>query len=218
MALGFAAWGLISAFASTFRTQFHLSAQATAFLVAVPVLLGSLARLPIGMLTDRFGGRAGVQPSVPVRRGRGMRSFRSAATYERLARLWLPPRDRGRFVRRRRGLLVPMVSTGSAGHRARHLRTRQHGTLGGRVPRSGHRCLLRTRYRLLHGRRPVGRVGNRVLHARTQCSRDCEAGVDRRDGRGPREGATLLGALRVLFPHLRRLRRILRLPAHPLAR
>ena len=57
MALGFAAWGLISAFASTFRIQFHLSAQATAFLVAVPVLLGSLARLPIGMLTDRFGGR-----------------------------------------------------------------------------------------------------------------------------------------------------------------
>ena len=47
MALGFAAWGLISAFAATFRTQFGLSAQTTAFLVAVPVLLGSLARLPI---------------------------------------------------------------------------------------------------------------------------------------------------------------------------
>jgi NNP family nitrate/nitrite transporter-like MFS transporter len=57
MALGFAAWGLISAFAPTFRSQFNLSAQATAFLVAVPVLLGSLARLPIGVLTDRFGGR-----------------------------------------------------------------------------------------------------------------------------------------------------------------
>ncbi len=57
MALGFAAWGLISAFAPTFRTQFGLSAQATAFLVAVPVLLGSLARLPMGLLTDRFGGR-----------------------------------------------------------------------------------------------------------------------------------------------------------------
>src|SRR5690349_777018 len=27
-------------------------------LVAVPVLLGSLARIPMGMLTDRFGGRA----------------------------------------------------------------------------------------------------------------------------------------------------------------
>jgi len=57
LALGFAAWGLISAFAPTFRSQFNLSAQSTAFLVAVPVLLGSLARLPIGILTDRFGGR-----------------------------------------------------------------------------------------------------------------------------------------------------------------
>ena len=57
MALGFAAWGLISAFAPTFRAQFNLSAQSAAFLVAVPVLLGSLARLPIGLLTDRYGGR-----------------------------------------------------------------------------------------------------------------------------------------------------------------
>jgi NNP family nitrate/nitrite transporter-like MFS transporter len=57
LALGFAAWGLISAFAPSFRSQFHLSAQSTALLVAVPVLLGSLARLPIGMLTDRLGGR-----------------------------------------------------------------------------------------------------------------------------------------------------------------
>src|SRR5262245_51048796 len=57
LALGFAAWGLVSAFAPSFRAQFHLSAQATSFLVAVPVLLGSLARLPLGMLTDRLGGR-----------------------------------------------------------------------------------------------------------------------------------------------------------------
>ncbi len=54
----FAAWGLISAFAPHFRQQFHLSATQTAFLVAVPVLLGALARIPIGMLADRFGGRA----------------------------------------------------------------------------------------------------------------------------------------------------------------
>ena len=58
LALGFAAWGLISAFAPTFRSQFGLSAQSAAFLVAVPVLLGSLARLPVGILTDKFGGRA----------------------------------------------------------------------------------------------------------------------------------------------------------------
>ena len=53
----FAAWGLISAFAPHFRQQFHLTASQTAFLVAVQVLLGALARIPIGMLADRFGGR-----------------------------------------------------------------------------------------------------------------------------------------------------------------
>src|SRR3954465_7778388 len=56
-AICFAAWGLISAFAPAFRSELHLSAQSTALLVAVPVLLGSLARIPMGMLTDRFGGR-----------------------------------------------------------------------------------------------------------------------------------------------------------------
>ncbi|MEP6538994.1 MAG: MFS transporter [Bryobacteraceae bacterium] len=56
-AVCFAAWGLIAAFAPRFRDTFHLSATQTALMVAVPVLLGSLARLPIGMLADRFGGR-----------------------------------------------------------------------------------------------------------------------------------------------------------------
>ena len=56
-AICFASWGLISAFAPQFRQQFHLTASQTALLVAVPVLLGSLARIPMGMLTDRFGGR-----------------------------------------------------------------------------------------------------------------------------------------------------------------
>lgn len=54
----FAAWGLISAFAPNFQRKFHLSATQTGFLVAVPVLLGALARVPMGMLADRFGGRA----------------------------------------------------------------------------------------------------------------------------------------------------------------
>jgi NNP family nitrate/nitrite transporter-like MFS transporter len=53
----FAIWGLISAFAPAFRAELHLSATDAAFLVAVPVLLGALARIPMGMLTDRFGGR-----------------------------------------------------------------------------------------------------------------------------------------------------------------
>ncbi len=56
-AVCFMAWGLISAFAPRFRELYHLSASQTALLVAVPVLLGSLARIPMGMLTDRIGGR-----------------------------------------------------------------------------------------------------------------------------------------------------------------
>ena len=56
-ALSFAAWGLIAGLASTFGGLYALTASQTALLVAVPVLLGSLARLPMGMLTDRFGGR-----------------------------------------------------------------------------------------------------------------------------------------------------------------
>jgi nitrate/nitrite transporter NarK len=55
--VSFAAWGLVGGLASTFAGLYALSASQTALLVAIPVLLGSLARLPMGMLTDRFGGR-----------------------------------------------------------------------------------------------------------------------------------------------------------------
>lgn len=56
-AICFCAWGLIGAFAPTFREQFSLTATQTSFLVAAPVILGSLARIPVGLLTDRVGGR-----------------------------------------------------------------------------------------------------------------------------------------------------------------
>ena len=56
-ALCFAAWGLVGGLASVFAGLYGLSASQTALLVAVPVLLGSVARLPMGMITDRIGGR-----------------------------------------------------------------------------------------------------------------------------------------------------------------
>src|SRR4026209_2909096 len=56
-ALSFAAWGLVGGLASVFTPLYSLTASQTALLVAIPVLLGSLARVPMGMLTDRFGGR-----------------------------------------------------------------------------------------------------------------------------------------------------------------
>src|SRR5262245_41959212 len=55
--LCFAMWGLVGAFGPVFRQTFNLSSTQAALLVVVPVLLGSLARIPAGMLTDRFGAR-----------------------------------------------------------------------------------------------------------------------------------------------------------------
>jgi NNP family nitrate/nitrite transporter-like MFS transporter len=56
-AVSFAVWGLISALAPTFTQTYGLSAKAKSLMIAIPVLLGSIGRLPAGMLADRFGGR-----------------------------------------------------------------------------------------------------------------------------------------------------------------
>jgi NNP family nitrate/nitrite transporter-like MFS transporter len=53
----FSAWGLIAPLAKKFQDSLGLSSTSTLFLTAVPVVLGSLARIPMGMLTDRYGGR-----------------------------------------------------------------------------------------------------------------------------------------------------------------
>lgn len=56
-ALCFSVWGLIAPLAPLFRETYRLSATEVGFLVAVPVVLGSLLRIPAGLLTDRFGAR-----------------------------------------------------------------------------------------------------------------------------------------------------------------
>lgn len=55
--LCFAVWGVISPLAPIFRQRYALSAVEASILIAVPVILGSLARIPLGILTDRYGGR-----------------------------------------------------------------------------------------------------------------------------------------------------------------
>lgn len=57
MAVGFAVWGLLSPLAPLFRQEWGLTATDAGILVAVPVVLGSIARIPLGLVTDRFGGR-----------------------------------------------------------------------------------------------------------------------------------------------------------------
>ena len=56
-AVCFAAFGSVSAMMPILRKSLGLSPVETSIALAIPVLLGSLGRIPLGMLTDRFGGR-----------------------------------------------------------------------------------------------------------------------------------------------------------------
>src|SRR5262245_13837109 len=56
-AVSFAVWGLIAALAPTFTQLYGLSAKQKSLMIAIPVLLGSLGRLPAGILADRFRGQ-----------------------------------------------------------------------------------------------------------------------------------------------------------------
>jgi len=56
-ALCFAVFGSLSAMMPILSKQMHLTSVEKSIAVALPVLLGSLGRIPLGMLTDRFGGR-----------------------------------------------------------------------------------------------------------------------------------------------------------------
>jgi MFS transporter, NNP family, nitrate/nitrite transporter len=53
----FWAWGLLSPLAPDYRDLLDLAPLQVSLLVAVPVILGSLARVALGALTDRHGGR-----------------------------------------------------------------------------------------------------------------------------------------------------------------
>jgi NNP family nitrate/nitrite transporter-like MFS transporter len=56
-AINFWAWALLSPLAPRLKDVLSLSGGQQALLVAVPVIVGSLGRIPVGALTDRFGGR-----------------------------------------------------------------------------------------------------------------------------------------------------------------
>ncbi|MEU4825386.1 MFS transporter [Actinomadura sp. NPDC023710] len=57
-AVNFWAWALLSPLGPRFKESLELSSFEQSLLVAVPVVVGSLGRIPVGALTDRFGGRA----------------------------------------------------------------------------------------------------------------------------------------------------------------
>ncbi len=56
-ALTFWAWALLSPLGPALRDQLGLSSFEQSVLIAVPVIVGSLGRIPVGALTDRLGAR-----------------------------------------------------------------------------------------------------------------------------------------------------------------
>jgi NNP family nitrate/nitrite transporter-like MFS transporter len=56
-AVNFWAWSLLSPLAPRYQDLLRLSPLAVSVMVAVPVIVGSLGRIPLGALTDRYGGR-----------------------------------------------------------------------------------------------------------------------------------------------------------------
>ena len=56
-AVNFWAWSLLSPLAPRYQELLDLSPLAVSVMVAVPVIVGSLGRIPLGALTDRYGGR-----------------------------------------------------------------------------------------------------------------------------------------------------------------
>ena len=53
----FWAWALISPLGSTYADELGLDGFQQALVVSVPVVVGSLGRIPVGALTDRLGPR-----------------------------------------------------------------------------------------------------------------------------------------------------------------
>lgn len=57
MAFTFSIWSGLSPLAPTFQTALHLSHTEVSILIAIPILSGSILRIPLGFLTDRYGGK-----------------------------------------------------------------------------------------------------------------------------------------------------------------
>ncbi|MFI6596622.1 MFS transporter [Nonomuraea sp. NPDC050536] len=113
-AVNFWAWALLSPLGPVYKELFGLSATAVAVLVAAPVVVGSLGRMVLGALTDRYGGRlvfgvaslAGVVPvlflafadSYPTLLAGGIVLGITGATFAigvPFVNGWFPPERRG---------------------------------------------------------------------------------------------------------------------------
>ena len=153
----FFAWSMLGPLGPTLQKQLDLSEFQLAVAVAIPVVLGSVMRIPIGMLTERYGGRLvftalmaySVVPLVLLALFHD--SFAAVVDHR------LPARRHRRVVRGRRPVREPLVCQGAPGVRARPLRDGHGRHRARRTDRAEDRQALEPGDAVLDRRRADGR-------------------------------------------------------------
>ena len=209
--VNFAIWTMFSIIGIRIKGELGLNETEFGLLIATPILTGSLVRLPLGVLTDRYGGRIVflVQMLVVAIPTYGL-AFATAVLAvpdDRPVR-----RSRGRVLRDRHCLHLRLVPQGAAGNGHGHLRSRQRR----RRRHQPGRAVDRGRIRLARG--SAGLFGRDagdgravlVLHVSGSEARATQAEETARHDR-PAAGAVDRGSSLALRPGLLlRLRRIRR--------
>ncbi|WP_070808168.1 MFS transporter [Halalkalibacter okhensis] len=57
MVISFAVWSVFSPIASTLQEQYQLTETQRSFIIVIPILLGSIMRIPMGIIADKYGAR-----------------------------------------------------------------------------------------------------------------------------------------------------------------
>ena len=122
--INFWAWNLIGPLSTSYAERMSLSSTEASVLVATPILVGSLGRIVVGALTDRYGGRtmfiaislASIAPVLAVGFAGAQRLVCVAAGLRVL------PRHRGHDLRGRYSVREQLVRARSSGVRDRRIR------------------------------------------------------------------------------------------------
>ena len=122
--VNFAIWTMFSVIGIRIKSELGLNETEFGLLVATPILTGSLIRLPLGILTDRYGGRVVffiqmILVAIPTY-GLAFATQYWQYLFDRSVR-----RSGRRLVCGRHRLHLRLVPEREAGHRHGHLRRRQ---------------------------------------------------------------------------------------------
>lgn len=126
LTINFWAWSLVSPLATAYKHELGLSPMDVSLLVAAPVLVGSLGRIPLGLLVDRFGGRKMIS-LVCVLAGVAVIGLAAASSYNALLMAGIGlgvagasfaagvPFVNSWFPKQQRGLALGIYAIGNAG-------------------------------------------------------------------------------------------------------